>query len=152
MFTTLYDPQTDGQVERYNQTITDTLKKEIVGEGEWTDILSLIDFNYNCSPHVATDIEPYRAMFGSLPFEFDNTITLEYHLGCTDRKKELWERLTAIHQSMHIPNHKAKTRWLKHCDTAVKEIQNEEGDRFYVFDEVVQKREGRKLRTHWRGP
>lgn len=106
------------------------MKKKIAAESEWADVLPLIDFQYNCSPHAAWNTEPYKAMFGSLPFEFDDSLTLGYHLGRKDKHVELWERLNAVHKAMYILKRSVKIRWLKTYDEAIKEIPYEVGMEF----------------------
>lgn len=91
-------------------------------------------------------------MFGSMPFEFDNGLTLDYQLGRSDKQKESWERLKDVHAAMYKSNKKAKERWMRNYNQGLKEIEYKEGDRVYVYDGVVQMQEGRTLRTPWRGP
>lgn len=83
----------------FKKRIFDTLQREIVAETEWADVLPLLDFQYSSSFHTTTNIEPYRALFGSLPFEFDSsmTLTLEYHLGRREKHAELFDCLQDIH-------------------------------------------------------
>jgi transposase InsO family protein len=59
-------PQTQGQVERFNQTITRKLQTCMFESKSfrWIDILDDVVFAYNTSLHTATKQTPFEAMFG----------------------------------------------------------------------------------------
>lgn len=43
-------------------------------------IFPLVDLQYNCSEHAAAKMKLCRSMFRTVPFEFNCSMTLEYHL------------------------------------------------------------------------
>jgi hypothetical protein len=63
-----YHQQSNGQVERFNKTLTHMLKK-FVGEkkGQWTKFLPEVIWAYNTSRNETTKVTPYRAVFGIDP-------------------------------------------------------------------------------------
>ncbi|GFX59440.1 retrotransposable element Tf2 protein type 1 [Trichonephila clavipes] len=73
-------PQTNGKVERVNQTIITRLKCEISNSSNkvpWTKILEKVTHQYNQTPHTITGFPPTYLMYGNLPFEIslkDNEI------------------------------------------------------------------------------
>lgn len=152
VLTSPYHPQTDGKVERYNRTICDTLMRDIMPEEEWADVLPLVDFQYNSMVHEGTKVEPYRVMFGYMPFEFDHSMSLEYHLGRDDGPKALWSRLEAVHSDMFIEGNRTKAIWQKHYNKAVKLTPYFERDRVYAYSDAIMTEIGRKLRAPWMGP
>ena len=48
--TTAHHPQTDGQIERYNNTLVDILQKELIDEEQWTELVPLVIFPVQCLP------------------------------------------------------------------------------------------------------
>lgn len=54
-----YHPQSQGQVERFNGTIKQRLRRCLVDINRWIDILPNIIFEYNSCPHRATKIKPF---------------------------------------------------------------------------------------------
>lgn len=151
VFTAPFHPQTDGMVERFNKTLCDAVQREMNAEKEWVDLLPLVDFQYNASQHATTKTEPYKAMFGVLPFDFDASFSLEYHLDCRD-KRSLAERLGAVHRDMIENDARSKAANAKFYDRSVQETKYAVGDRVYVFNGLAKLQEGRKLRPPWIGP
>ncbi|GFT12774.1 retrotransposable element Tf2 protein type 3 [Trichonephila clavipes] len=80
LLTTSHRPQTNGKVERVNQTIITRLKCEISNSSNkvpWTKILDKVTHQYNQTPHTITGFPPTYLMYGNLPFEIslkDNEI------------------------------------------------------------------------------
>ena len=61
-FSTSYHPQTDGQIERTNQTLEQYLRCFInYQQDDWVDFLHLLDFSYNNSVHSSTGYSPFFA-------------------------------------------------------------------------------------------
>ncbi|GFX01641.1 retrotransposable element Tf2 protein type 3 [Trichonephila clavipes] len=77
---TSHRTQTNGKVERVNQTIITRLKYEISNSSSkvpWTKILEKVTHQYNQTPHAITVFPPAYLMYGNLPFEIslkDNEI------------------------------------------------------------------------------
>lgn len=64
-----YHPQTNGQTERYNQTMATMLSKYINCEtqADWDRHLPVVAFHYNTSVHSITGIRPFDLHFGKAP-------------------------------------------------------------------------------------
>jgi transposase InsO family protein len=64
-----YKPQTQGVVERFNQTIQDRIASIMheVGEQDWFNVLDQAVGSYNTTPHSATNHTPYKIMYGQDP-------------------------------------------------------------------------------------
>ena len=60
-----FHPQSNGQCERKNSSIISELSKRVAQYGpNWAVQIPYIEFSYNCSPHTATGVTPYKMMFG----------------------------------------------------------------------------------------
>ena len=66
--TTPFHPQTNGQVERMNQTLQRMIGKLPADKkGEWTKHLDEVVHAYNCTRSAVTGYSPYYLMFGRRP-------------------------------------------------------------------------------------
>jgi hypothetical protein len=60
-----YHPQTDGQMERVNQTLEDMLRACVLHYGKnWDKCLSLAEFSYNNSYQSSLKMAPFEALYG----------------------------------------------------------------------------------------
>jgi transposase InsO family protein len=61
VFPTAYHPQTNGQVERYNRTILDSLRGYVAArQDDWYDYTSAVTFAYNCRVHSSFGMPPFE--------------------------------------------------------------------------------------------
>jgi hypothetical protein len=68
LFSTTCDPQTDGQTEVVNRTLS-TLLRTIIQRNlkNWEDCLPFIEFAYNRSVHSTTDFSPFEIVYSFNP-------------------------------------------------------------------------------------
>ena len=65
---TAYHPQTDGQMERLNQTLEQYLHCYVNYEqNDWVQHLATAEFSYNSVKHAATGVSPFTMMYGYNP-------------------------------------------------------------------------------------
>ena len=63
--TTLYHPETDGLVERFNQMLKSMLRKFVSQTGaDWDQWLPYLLFAYWEVPHASTDFSPFKLLYG----------------------------------------------------------------------------------------
>jgi len=74
--TSPYHPAANGQVERFNATITAALRAHSFQNPlRWTEWLQFVLFAYNTRVHSTTDVSPYSYVFGRDPPAFVSAIT-----------------------------------------------------------------------------
>jgi len=68
LFSTTYHPQTNGQTEVVNRTLTQLLRAVIQKNlKNWEDCLPFIEFAYNRSVHSTTEFSPFEIVYGFNP-------------------------------------------------------------------------------------
>lgn len=68
LFSTTFDPQTDGQVEVMNQILWDLLRAVVHKNlRNWEEILLFVEFAYNYSIHSSTYYFPFEFVYGFNP-------------------------------------------------------------------------------------
>ena len=81
--TTPYHPQTDGLVERFNQTLKAMLRKmTLSGEQSWDKLLPYVLFAYREVPQASTGFSPFELLYGRKV------------RGLLDVLREVWEEPT----------------------------------------------------------
>ena len=64
-FSTIFHPQTDGQMERVIQVLEDMLRSCVIGyKGSWDRHIPLVVFVYNNSFQSSIEMAPYKALYG----------------------------------------------------------------------------------------
>ncbi len=96
--TTPYHPQTDGMVERFNQTLKSMLRKFVSESGaDWDQWLPYLLFAYREVPQASTGFSPFELLFG------------REVRGPLDILRESWEG-DAPHQTTNIASYVLKMR------------------------------------------
>ena len=68
IFTTAYHPQTNGQVERFNRTIINSLRGYVERrQNDWDEYTSAITFGYNCRVHSSLQLAPFELILSRPP-------------------------------------------------------------------------------------
>ncbi|KAH9649300.1 hypothetical protein KPL70_025934 [Citrus sinensis] len=90
LFSTTCHPQTDGQTEVVNRTLS-TLLRAIIKKNikTWEDCLPLVEFAYNRSVHSATKYSPFEIVYGFYPLiPLDLTpLPVSEHVNLDGKKK-----------------------------------------------------------------
>ncbi len=87
--TSVYHPQTDGLVERFNQTLKQMLRRVVAEDKrDWDLMLPYVLFGIREVPQASTGFTPFKLLFGRQP------------RGLLDVAKEAWEQQPAPHRSV----------------------------------------------------
>ena len=91
--TSAYNPRTDGQCERMNQTVIIVLKKHAEAEPQkWRRWISYVEYVYNTRKNCTTGYSPYELLYGVQPNEFidyNETEDSSEELALLERSKQL---------------------------------------------------------------
>ena len=153
--TTPYHPQTDGLVERFNQTLKLMLRKTTAKEGkDWDRLLPFLLFAYREVPQASTGFSPFELLYG------------HQVRGPLDILSESWQSDEKSDESIisHILSTHEKLEKMKElADTNVEQAQLQQKQ---WFDRNAREREFRagdmvllllpsstsKLLAQWQGP
>ena len=151
-----YHPQTNGQRERDNRTLKDTLTKYLDDTGDnWDDLLPAALFSYRTAVHSSTKVTPFQAMFGEtarLPFEVtgqDSTsdeINLEMK-GIMDQVNEAMKDKISRNISQAKETQKKRYDARHNFENKIKS-----GDKVLVINSSRVHRMGGKLSPRFLGP
>ncbi|CAJ0964630.1 unnamed protein product [Ranitomeya imitator] len=87
--TSVYHPQSDGLVERFNKTLKSMLRKAIEKDGrDWDCLLPYLMFSIREVPQASTGFSPFELLYGRHP------------RGLLDIAKETWEAEVTPHRSV----------------------------------------------------
>ncbi len=87
--TSVYQPQTDGLVERFNQTLKQMLRRVVAEDGrDWDLMIPYVRFGIREVPQASTGFMPFELLFGRQP------------RGLLDVTREAWENQPAPHRSL----------------------------------------------------
>uniref|UniRef100_A0A8C1LPZ1 Gypsy retrotransposon integrase-like protein 1 n=1 Tax=Cyprinus carpio TaxID=7962 RepID=A0A8C1LPZ1_CYPCA len=86
--TMVYHPQTDGLVERFNQTLKQMLRRVTAEDNrDWDKMLPYVLFGVREVPQASTGFTPFELLFGRQP------------RGLLDVVREAWEQQPAVHRT-----------------------------------------------------
>ena len=129
-FSTVYHPQTDGQLERTIQTLGDMLHACVLDfKFQWDEYLSLCEFAYNNSYHSSIGMAHFKAFYGRryrTPVCCEKVGVRSFHrptiVGETsDKIKLIQERLKVTRSRQKI-----------YADTHRRDLQFKEGDKVFL--------------------
>ena len=155
MRTTPYHPQGNGQIERFNRVIADTLSNYCSQKPqEWDVYLPFITFVYNTPVHRTIGATPYSMFFGReahYPIDFfvpkppGNT-----RLKLGENAEQLNERLYKIHREAQMTMGSEKRRQREYFNRKVHGEPFKEGDLVWLLE--PHKAKSRKFYLPWHGP
>ena len=153
--TTPYHPQTDGLVERFNQTLKQMLRKTIDEEGsEWDKLLPCVLFAYREVPQSSNGFSPFELIYGRDvrgPLDVLKEDWIHNQLKDDDIVSyvtRIYERLKEGREAVQENLRKSQLKQKKWYDKRARDITSAEGDKVLVL--LPTRTE--KLLAKWKGP
>ena len=152
--TTPYHPQGNGQFERFNRVIADTLSKYCAEKPqEWDVYLPYNTFEYNTTVHRTIGATPYSMIFGrEAQYPIDLFVSKppgDQRLKLGDNAEELNELLYEIHREAQMTMGSEQRRKRKYFNRKVHGEPFKEGDFVWLFE--PHKAKSRKFFLPWHG-
>ncbi|XP_011860227.1 PREDICTED: uncharacterized protein LOC105557572 [Vollenhovia emeryi] len=158
--TTALHPQSDGQVERQHQTITNFLAKYISSnQKDWDRWIPMFLLAYRTSKHETTGLSPSELCFGrdlKMPLDLfrgsppnSSTVTSGFS---GDYLENLRRKLEEIHMEVRrrvdIGSSHVKVRY----DRRVRQLHFKKGQKVWFYNPHRIKGKAPKLQRNWEGP
>ncbi|KAJ8703953.1 hypothetical protein PYW07_013247 [Mythimna separata] len=154
--TTPAHPQSDGMVERFNQTLENHLAKVVDDhQKDWDRYIPLFLMSYRSAVHDSTGHTPARVNFGRemrLPVDIITGVPPDKTKPVTDFVSDLQDQLDEVHKrvrenSLHT-SVKMKTRYDRNANAK----GFEEGALVWLHNPLRRKGKSPKLQARWEGP
>ncbi|KAA8493649.1 Transposon Tf2-9 polyprotein [Porphyridium purpureum] len=150
--TTPYHPESNGQVERWNQTICKMLRAFVSPQlNDWDEWLPTLVYAYNTTRHATTGITPYELMFGQQARDWASMRGPEACNAQNDSECDVEQLLEQCYRKAYKKMHSTKTAYAEAYDRQVKSVTYNPGDCVYVWTPALRAM-GRKLVRPWIGP
>lgn len=145
--TTIYHPQSDGIVERYNRTLINMLRcLEPDQKDDWRSYVNSLTYAYNCTRHDSTGHSPFYLMFGRKP-----RLPIDVFLGndeeYCDSVTEIRDRLAAAYRTAELALNKSRDRQARNYDRKVRGQKLQAGDAVLVRNVGLKGKQ--KLADRW---
>ena len=155
--TTPYHPQGNGAVERINRTIKEVIRKYVdEDEPNWTEKLQLAMMAYRSSMHSATQMSPFKLLFGNeMRLPTDEFISQEL-IGQSDTIPQYVERLQTrlieLYEIANKRNDHSKLQMKEHHDKKSTKPQYKKGDLVWLNKPVPDAARAAKFSRPYEGP
>ena len=152
---TPYHSQGNGEVERFNRAIADTLSKYCAEKPqEWDVYLPYITFVYNTTVHTTIGATPYSMIFGrEAQYPIDLFVPKppgDPRLKLGEKAEELNERFYEIHREAQMTMGSEQRRQREYFNRKVHGEPFKEGDLVWLYE--PHKAKSRKFYLPWLGP
>uniref|UniRef100_A0A7N2MS55 Reverse transcriptase n=1 Tax=Quercus lobata TaxID=97700 RepID=A0A7N2MS55_QUELO len=152
LFSTTCHPQTDGQTEVVNRTLS-TLLRTIIQKNlkNWEDCLPFIEFAYNRSVHSTTNFSPFEIVYGFNPLTPLDLLPLPVNeMTSLDGQKKA-EMLKKLHESVRQHIEKKNEQYATKANKGRRQVLFESGDWVWVYMRKERFPVRRQSKLHPRG-
>ena len=154
--TTAYHPQTDGLVERFNNTLAESISMFVNSEQtDWDLFLPSILFAYRVSPCVSTGESPFFLLYGReprLPLDVALLPPTNLSTSVEEHRKRIVTQIETAQALARSNIAKAQQLMKLQYDKKAADAPFEVGQRCWVYTPSSKKGLSKKLRHLWHGP
>ena len=151
-----YHPQTNGLVERFNRTLTETLAKLSEETDQWDLQLSAALFAYRTNKNSTTKMTPFYLTYGrmsTLPIDDINIEETDETQDLLARTYEMVENLENKRKEALYNIENSQRKQKERFDSKLRgDKQFNIGDKVLLKDSAKEKQWSRKLEPKWKGP
>lgn len=133
LFSTACHPQTDGQTEVVNRTLS-TLHRTVIGKNlkNWDECLAYVEFAYNRSVHSGTKHSPFEVVYGFNPITPLDLAPLPLEArDCLDGRRKA-EMIKKLHENVKLQIEKKNLTYEKAASKGRKFVQFHPGDLVWI--------------------
>ncbi|KAF8052607.1 hypothetical protein N665_1538s0001 [Sinapis alba] len=133
LFSTTCHPQTDGQTETVNRTLS-TLLRAIIKKNirTWEDCLPHVEFAYNRSMHSATKLTPFQVVYGFNPLSPLDLLALPLKEQTNLDGQKKAEFVKVLHEQVRKNIEERTKMYAKQKNKGKKELVLEPGDLVWI--------------------
>jgi hypothetical protein len=152
LFSTTCHPQTDGQTEVVNRTLS-TLLRTIIQKNlkNWEDCLPFIEFSYNRSVHSTTDFSPFEIVYGFNPLTPLDLLPLPVNERISLDGQKNAEMVKKLHESVRQHIEKKNEQYANKANKGRRQVIFEPGDWVWVHMRKERFPARRRSKLHPRG-
>jgi hypothetical protein len=152
LFSTTCHPQTDGQTEVVNRTLS-TLLRTIIQKNlkNWEDCLPFIEFAYNRSVHSTTDFSPFEIVYGFNPLTPLDLLPLPVNERTSLDGQKKAKMVKKLHESVRQHIEKKNEQYANKANKGRRQVIFEPGDWVWVYMRKERFPARRRSKLHPRG-
>ena len=155
-----YHPQTGGQTERFNRTLSSMLGHYVnKSQNDWDKKLPFVLFAYRTSKHSSTKQTPFYLVYGRaprLPIELDTLPSVEEtqdsYEDKLNKRCDSFLQLAVNREQASVEIKRAQAIQKKYHDSKIDVEQFKPGDKVLLHNTRLTTRKGGKLEKRWKGP
>src|SRR5215813_9200659 len=152
LFSTTCHPQTDGQTEVVNRTLSQLLRTVIKKNlKSWEDCLPFIEFAYNKSMHSTTSFSPFELVYGFNPLTPLDLIPLPIDERSSLDGKRKAELVQSLHEKARLQIENRNEHYAKLANKGRRRVMFQPGDWVWVHMRKERFPEHRKSKLNPRG-
>lgn len=129
LFSTASHPQTDGQTEVVNRTLSQLLRVVISKNlKSWESCLPFVEFAYNRTVHSATNFSPFEIVYGFNPLSPLDLVPIPIEERTSLDGKRKAELVKQLHEKVRLNIEKRTDQYMKQANKGRKRVIFEPGD------------------------